>query len=197
MIRRRFVLSKILITTSRRTSNRVRTFIRDLCSVIPGLERFNRGGMSLSELLSRIKLSSAIGALIISMYRGNPGTMQLLSPDGTEALHVKMESALLRREIQPKKETRIKTIRKIYVQNDCSEETMLIASMIADIVGMSPISIPSVADFENGSANASYMWFQDFSDGKTLWTHYNSITMTEIGPRVRAFNIGRRLDEKS
>lgn len=190
-------MSKLLITTSRRTSNRVRTFIRDLCTVIPDLERFNRGSMSLSELVSRIKQSSAIGALIISMYRGNPGTMQLLSPDGTEIIQVKMESALLRREVQPNKETRIKSIRKIYVQKECSEETMLFTSMIADIVGLSPISIPSVTDFETGSDNESYMWFQDFSDGKTLWTHYNSVTMTEIGPRVRAFNIRRNLDEES
>ena len=190
-------MSKILITTSRRTSNRVRTFIRDLCTVIPGLERFNRGGMSLSELISKIKQSSAIGALIISMYRGNPGTLQFLSPEGTEVIHIKMESALLRREIQPKKETRIKSIKKIYIQNDSSEETVLVASMIADIVGLSPVSIPSIADFEPGSANASYMWFQDFSDEKTLWTHYNSVTMTEIGPRVRAFHIRRRINEES
>ncbi|MHA1882818.1 MAG: hypothetical protein ACTSUO_07200, partial [Candidatus Thorarchaeota archaeon] len=169
-------MSKLFITTSRRTSNRVRTFIRDLCTVIPGLERFNRGGMSLSELISKIKQSSAIGALIISMYRGNPGTMQLLSPDGTEVIHIKMESALLKREIQPINETRIKSIRKIYVQTGSSEETMLIASMIADIVGLSPVPITSIADFDAGIANASYMWFQDYSDGKTLWTHYNSHT---------------------
>ena len=164
---------------------------------MPGLERFNRGSMSISELVSRIKQSSAIGALIISMYRGNPGTLQLLSPDGTDLIYVKMESALLKREVQPKKETRINSIRRIYVQKDCSEDTVLFASMIADLVDISPISIPSVADFETGSANESYMWFQDFSDGKILWTHYNSATKTEIGPRVRAFNIRRSTDERS
>ena len=190
-------MSRLLITTSRRTSNRVRTFVRDLCTVIPGLERFNRGSMSLSELVSRIKQSSAIGALIISMYRGNPGTMQLLSADGTEIIHVKMESALLKREIQQKQGTRIKSIRTIYVQKDCSAETLLLASMIADIVGHSPIFIPLVTDFEAGSDNESYMWLQDLPDGKTLWTHYNSATRTEIGPRVRAFNIRRILDEES
>ncbi len=190
-------MTHLLITTSRRTSNRVRTFIKDLCTVIPGSERFNRGSMSLSELVSRIKQVSALGAMVISMFRGNPGTIQLINSDGIEIFQIKMESALLRREIQPAKETRIKTIRKIYVQNESSEETKAFASVIADIVGLSPISIASVTEFENGSANESYMWFQDHSDGKILWTHYNSATKTEIGPRVRAFSFRRNIDEKS
>ena len=66
-------MPSLLITTSRRTSNRVRSFSRDLWSVLPGTERFNRGGMGLTELVSRIHNSGAQAALVISIWRGNPG----------------------------------------------------------------------------------------------------------------------------
>ena len=47
-------MPSVLITTSRKTSNRVRTFVRDLWATIPDSERFNRGGLGLKELAARM-----------------------------------------------------------------------------------------------------------------------------------------------
>ena len=184
-------MPNLFITTSRRTSNRVRTFVRDLCTIIPDTERFNRGGMSLSELISRIKQSSAKGVLIVSMFRGNPGTLQLLSPEGTTLFEIKIESALLRREIQTQKPSRIKTNPGVFIKNDSSEETIAFATQFAKILKVPITSVASIEAVEPSKKQEIFMWFQDLSDGKVLWTQYLTLDRIEIGPRVRAFKIRR------
>ena len=184
-------MPNLLITTSRRTSNRVRTFVRDLCTVIPDTERFNRGGMSLSELISRIKQSSAKGVLIVSMFRGNPGTLQLLSPEGTTLFEIKIESALLRREIQTQKTSRINTNPGVFIKDDSSEETIAFATQFANILGAPIISAASIDVVEPSKKQEVFMWFQDLTDGKVLWTQYLTLDKIEIGPRVRTFKLRR------
>ena len=131
------------------------------------------------------------------MFRGNPGTLQLLSPEGTTLFEIKIESALLRREIQTKKIARIKTNPGIFIKDDSSEETIVFATQFANILGVPIINAESVDAVKPDKKQAIFMWFQDLSDGKVLWTQYLTSDKIEIGPRVRAFKIRRNHTEQS
>ncbi len=180
----------VLITTSRRTSNRVRSFARDLSSVLPGAERFNRGSMSIEELISRIAQSGAQAAFVISIWKGNPGELTIFSPNGEELFKIKIESALLRRETNPAMKRKIEGIESICVKTGSSKKTEALARDLGQLLDI------SVQECQNppvilSNTNYAIIWFEDASEGKILWTHYTTHNGLELGPRIKVSSVRR------
>lgn len=67
----------ILITTSRRPSPRVRSFIKDLALILPGAMRLNRGHLSMKDLAIEAQLVGADRVVIVGEKRGNPGIIRV------------------------------------------------------------------------------------------------------------------------
>lgn len=183
-------LPSLLITTSRRTSNRVRSFAHDLWSVLPGTERFNRGSMSVEELVSRIRQSGAKAALVISIWKGNPGELILLSTSGDELLKIRLDSAVLRRETNPHFKSRIEGLESVCTKSGCSPKVMMLAQDLASLLEVPFQSYNLPEDFRNDT-NRIAIWFDDAPAGKILWTHYSTKDAIEIGPRIRVSTIWR------
>ncbi|MCF2137413.1 MAG: hypothetical protein K9W43_09295 [Candidatus Thorarchaeota archaeon] len=175
----------LLITTSRRTNNRVRTFIRDLSTVLPGSERFNRGGMSLEELRARIASSGCKAAFVITHYKGNPGDILVYDPQGAERLRIRLESAVLRREVLPGVKIRVHDVRSVTIAPGSSERTSLLGREIASLLDKELIEVESVVPLGADGAHRVDIRFSDFSPDKTLWTHFHAADGIEIGPRMR------------
>ena len=189
-------MPSLLITTSRRTSNRVRTFARDLWSVLPGTERFNRGGMGITELTSRIRQSGAQAALIISIWRGNPGELTILSPEGDELFKLRLESALLRREIDASNKGKVGTIQGVGVKIGSSTHVWDLAKGFAELLSVNIDELSEPAE-KRTEKNRALLWFEDAPSGKIHWTHYNTKDLTEIGPRIRVASVRRLGDNDS
>ena len=187
----RTALPSLLITTSRKTSNRVRSFARDLWTVFPGTERFNRGGMGLAELTARVGQSGANAALVISMRKGNPSLLIFTTPTGEEAISIRMESAKLRREVNPTKNTKIVGIAGVYIKSGSNEKTRELGEVLSTFLNIEMLETadPDDAQVEK---NWSLIWLEDMPSGKILWTHYLSKDGIEIGPRIRVTSIRRK-----
>jgi rRNA maturation protein Rpf1 len=186
----RIVLPILLITTSRKTSNRVRSFARDLWTVLPGTERFNRGGMGLTELAARVGQSGAKAALVISMWKGNPSLLIFTTSTGDEVVTIKMESAKLRREVNPTKNSRFIGIAGVFIKSGSSEKTRELGEVLSSFLDVEMLekADPEDAQIEE---NWSLIWLEDMPSGKILWTHYQSRNGIEIGPRIRVTSLRR------
>ncbi|MHA1583005.1 MAG: hypothetical protein ACTSYM_11010 [Candidatus Baldrarchaeia archaeon] len=68
----------VLITTSRRPTRRTRSLCNDLVKVIPGAVKVNRGKMNIKDVAAKTLELNANTAIIISVYRGNPGKIWFL-----------------------------------------------------------------------------------------------------------------------
>jgi len=73
----------ILITTSHRSSPRVRSFIKDLVSVLPGAIKIPRGHRTMRDIALKAYKSGLKYALIIKELHGNPKVISLyrVSPE--------------------------------------------------------------------------------------------------------------------
>ncbi len=179
----------LLITTSRRTSNRVRTFIRDLRTVFPNSERFNRGGMSLEELRSRIIASGCSAAFVVTHYKGNPGDIIVYDSSGEERLRIRLESAVLRREVLPGVKIRVNNVASVVVAPGSSDQTTSLAREIASYLNL-PIVMGTIDDIiDSEGTNSVAIHFSDTDAGKTLWTYYHVADGTEVGPRMRVKSV--------
>ncbi len=174
----------ILITTSRRTTNRVRTFIKDIHSVIPGSTRFNRGSMSLLELVSRIRQLEATCAFIVSSFRGNPRTLQIVLPSGDILYDLKIESGLLRREVNPTGRFRVNRLIAVATMHNSSESVQMFSKAISNLLGIEFRTLSSQADVAGGGSSDAIMVFWNIGE-KVMWSTYHAQEGQEIGPRIR------------
>ena len=71
----------MLLTTSRRTSQRTRTFCRELASLFPLCEYCNRGKKGVRELLDEALMHGHTRVLVVQTRDGNPSSFGLLMPE--------------------------------------------------------------------------------------------------------------------
>jgi rRNA maturation protein Rpf1 len=167
----------------------VRSFARDLWTVLPSTERFNRGGQGLSEIAARVRQTGAHAALIISMWKGNPSILSFTSSTEEELASIKMEMAMLRREVSAAK-NRINGIAGVFVESNSSDKTRALGEMLASLLDIELVEV-SQLDTTLQEPSQSLIWLQDISSGKILWTHYHTTDGTEIGPRIRVTSLRR------
>jgi rRNA maturation protein Rpf1 len=183
-------LPTLLITTSRKTSNRVRSFVRDLWTVLPTTIRFNRGGMGLAELAARVGQSGSTAALVVSMWKGNPSLLVFINSEGLEVVTIKIESAKLRREVNPTKTTRINGTICVAIKSGSSQKTRNLGEILASFLSIELLETDNPEEVQT-LEGWSIIWLEDLSSGKILWTHYHSTNNIEIGPRIRVKSVRR------
>ena len=187
-------MPSLLITTSRKTSNRVRTFARDLWTVLPGTERFNRGGMGLSEIAARVRQTGANAALIISMWKGNPSIVSFTSSSEEELASIKIEMAMLRREVNTVK-LRTNAVSGVFVESKSSDKTHVLARLLSTLMNLELKDVSHI-DLTNLDPGQTLIWLQDDTSGKILWTHYHTTDGIELGPRIRVTSIRRSEEDE-
>ncbi|MGD9395281.1 MAG: hypothetical protein PVJ05_02515 [Candidatus Thorarchaeota archaeon] len=146
--------------------------------------------MGLSQLAARVGQSGAKAALVVSMWRGNPGILSFLSSSGEELVTVKVESAKLRREVNPTKKNRVLGTAGVFIGSESSEKTRELGELLASFLDVEVFEVPTPEDAQVED-DWSLLWLEDHPSGKILWTHYHSTDRTEIGPRIRVSSIRR------
>ena len=74
----------ILLTTSRRPTNRMRTLCHDLARSIPNVVRINRGKLNLDGIAEKALEFNADRVIIVDRWKGGPGKIKLFQagPEG-------------------------------------------------------------------------------------------------------------------
>ncbi len=150
--------------------------------------------MSLSELTARINQNGAKAAIIISIWKGNPGEMTILSNAGQEVINIRLDSVHLRREVSSSTSTSIARAKSVVIKSESSERAKALADDIASLLNLnlSEQLNPSGALTED---TQSFIWFEDDDSGEILWTHYDAHDGLEIGPRILVSTFRRKCNE--
>lgn len=72
----------IAIGTTRKPTQRIRSFIKELSRVIPGSIRFTRGKQSFGEFCETAQDLGSTRILLVGAYHGNPGRLGFLEFNG-------------------------------------------------------------------------------------------------------------------
>jgi rRNA maturation protein Rpf1 len=72
---------RLVITTSRRPTQRIREFCKDLFEVIPCSIKLNRGKLSIEGICSMASDLGATGVAVVEREKGGPGRIVLLKSD--------------------------------------------------------------------------------------------------------------------
>jgi len=69
---------RILLTTSRRPTNRIRSFCHDFASCLPNIVRINRGKLNLDGIVEKTLEINADRVVIIDRWKGGLGKFSFL-----------------------------------------------------------------------------------------------------------------------
>lgn len=139
--------------------------------------------MGIGELVSRIASSGSEAALIISNWKGNPGDLTLLLPDGSQGFTLRIESAALRREVDEGSRPRISSIAGVFLKPGSATEATQLAERLGSVLHVDVRVSESVP--AGGQLGGVAIWLESLPSGKTLWTHHHTHDGREIGPRIR------------
>ena len=145
----------------------------------------------MAQLRARISQAGANAAIVVSMFRGNPGELSFIDESGEENLNIRMESAALRREVSPDSSTKNISCLGVAVKEDSTERTLALARDLADLFNMELHLTASPYDVNTGHSRFSFAWLEDLKKGKILWTQYITDDYEEIGPRIKISSLRR------
>ncbi|KAM7028222.1 LOW QUALITY PROTEIN: U3 small nucleolar ribonucleoprotein IMP4 [Acridotheres tristis] len=90
---------KVMVTTSRDPSSRLRLFAKELCLLLPGARRMNRGRAELGALVGACRAAGVTDLLVLHETRGRPDGLTVSHlPHGPTA-HFTLSGAVLRQEV--------------------------------------------------------------------------------------------------
>uniref|UniRef100_A0A8C3UVQ0 IMP U3 small nucleolar ribonucleoprotein 4 n=1 Tax=Catharus ustulatus TaxID=91951 RepID=A0A8C3UVQ0_CATUS len=90
---------KVMVTTSRDPSSRLRLFAKELCLLLPGARRMNRGRAELGALVGACRAAGVTDLLVLHETRGRPDGLTVSHlPHGPTA-YFTLSGAVLRQEV--------------------------------------------------------------------------------------------------
>jgi len=177
---------KILLTTSRRPTNVIRTFCKDLARSIPGVVRVNRGKLSLDGVAEKALECAAEKVVIIDRWQGGPGKIELfrISPEGLTLVPplILVSGVRLRREFGEAKPRRAVSL-AVTVSSNSQKRVFEVAEALSSF-----LDIPFLSMDEAVSLYNSAMRFSINSKGRVQFTFLLLPRNVEIGPRVTISN---------
>ncbi|MHA1950554.1 MAG: hypothetical protein ACW99G_18970 [Candidatus Thorarchaeota archaeon] len=150
--------------------------------------------MGLTEIAARVRLTGANAALIISMWKGNPSILSFTSSDEEELASIKIEMAMLRREVNGDKK-RVNQVSGVFIESPSSDMTRALGEVLSSFLNTELIEVSHI-DASTLDPGQTLIWLQDSPSGKTLWTHYHTTNSVEIGPRIRVTSLKRGGDNE-
>jgi len=169
----------ILLTTSRRPTQRIRTFCRDLVSSFPDITRVNRGKMSIDAVAEKAMELNCDHVVVIGRWHGAPGKIGLYKISlGLAAVSPLMiiQNIRLRREL--KQTSRIKSS-VITLEHESSAELQRLATNLSQFFGLPVSSLSEASENHRVSLHLSFD-----SKQRVKMTFMLLERMVEIGPQV-------------
>lgn len=180
----------VLLTTSRRPTQHMRTFCRDLSHTFPTVIRINRGKLSLEGILEKTLELDAEKVMIIE--RWNEGAAQILLFEVKQETLKPVQSPLYVRNVRFRREfaknaSKVRRIRSVAIvaSQDESSEIRQLENLLSNFLGIPILSVKEVA---NSDCDCVMQILKD-SPSTILITFRLIPEYVEIGPQIRLLQL--------
>jgi len=171
--------SKILLTTSRSPSPRIRTFCNDLIRVMPNMVRVNRGKMSMDEVAEKALEHGADRVVVVDRWQGGPSKIEFFHIVASGLVHVSpslyIAGIRLQREFAP---TRLKLVNSSVITTS-SDNSLEIVDSLSKF-----FNLPVLLEKEASSRYPVAMRVSKDAAGRVQITFMLLSQKVEIGPRI-------------
>ncbi|MES1920017.1 hypothetical protein MHBO_001747 [Bonamia ostreae] len=169
---------KILITTSRKPSSRLKKFAKEMKLVFPESVRVNRGGMVLKDLVTSAITNDFTDIVLFHEHRGNPDTMIISHlPHGPTA-SFSMKNCVLRHDVDKKEIGQMSTAYpRLIFDNFSNSIGERVTNILRFLFPTPKITAKRVITFAN---RGDYISFRNHGFKKRP---PSDVELSELGPR--------------
>lgn len=171
--------AKILLTTSRNPTPKIRSFCNDIARVIPNIVRVNRGKMSTNDLAEKALEINADRAVVVDRWERGLCKIEFfkVSSEGLSSVPPTLFVAdvRLQRELEP---SRPKLVRSSTVAHTTSNAVQLTDSLAEFF------NISKTLEKEDRSVSQVAMRVSQNTNGNVQITFVQLLQHVEIGPRI-------------
>ncbi len=175
------LLAKILLTTSRNPTPRIRAFCHDLAGVMPNVAYVNRGKMSNDEVAEKALEHDADRVVVVDRWHGGPGVLRLfkVSESGLvstpPSIHV--SGIRLQRDFGA---SRVKPVVSIYVaMHNEFHDLVRLGNALSDF-----FTISILENKETLKTESSTLTIRPDKSGRIVMTFMAEPNHREVGPRI-------------
>ncbi len=170
----------LLLTTSRRPTDLIRSFCHDFSNSIPNVVRINRGKMSLNDVAERAIEINAKKVVLVERWKSGFGKISFFTVDSSGLTSFPplmfLSKVLLRREFKKSKRSYSSVIT---IAPDNSPKLERLAERLSQFINFSHLSLGEAAETHHVSLHISQV-----PSGHIQVTFMLLEQMIEIGPRV-------------
>lgn len=181
--------AKILLTTSRNPTPKIRTFCNDIARVVPNTVRVNRGKMSKNDLAEKALETNADRAVVVDRWERGIGKIEFfqVSSEGLTSVPpvLFIADVRLQREIA---QTRLKPINSLAMIQPTSNSAQL-ADALAEF-----FNVPTLPEKKATSNHQAAIHISRNAKERVQVTFTQLPNMVEVGPRM---TLGRLEWEKT
>lgn len=177
---------KILLTTSRRPTSRIRSFCHDLAGCLPDIVRINRGKLNLDGIVEKALEINADRVVSVDRWKGGLGKIQLFLVKETGLTPVSpliyIRGIKLRREFEIKK----KTVQSFVITTspEDSSRSKKIVESLAHFFNIPVLSIEQAV-----SRYSASMHISTNTSSRTIITFVFLPGFIEVGPRINVAKV--------
>jgi len=138
----------IILTTCRRPTQRIRSFIKDISNSHPATTLLTRGKLDLLNLATTARKSKSGHLLIVSRWMGDAGKMEVLKVDSDHVhplVFLNLKWVRLRREYGS---GRVAEAQIVTIPKDSRPETIRFARWYSNLFGIEPRDLGNHAGFK-------------------------------------------------
>jgi len=172
----------ILLTTSRRPTNRMRTLCHDLARSIPNVVRINRGKLNLDGIAEKALEFNADRVIIVDRWKGGPGEIKLfqVAPEGLILVPplIFVRGIQLQRELQG---VRVKPVRSLTLTTS-HEKSPQVAKVAESLSRF--LNVPTIPTDVEASRYEAAMHVSSGASAQIQITFMLLPQAMEIGPRI-------------
>lgn len=177
---------KILLTTSRNPTPRMRTFCSDLARVIPSIVRVNRGKMSVDVVAEKALEHDADSVVIVDRWHGGLGAIKFFQVGASGLVSIPpiihVADIRLRREFGV---SRVKPARSlVLLASKASGEMLRVAEAVSKF-----FSVPIVSMDEAVKAEPTLLCLARDKADRIVITFMVAPNHVEVGPRITVSSV--------
>jgi len=173
--------AKILLTTSRDPTPRIRAFCHDLAEAMPNVAYVNRGKMNNDEIAEKALEHDATRVIVVDRWQGGPGVLRLFevgesglvsTPPVIHIAGIKLQKDIGTSRVKPAASI-------IAAKHDRFDDSVRLGSAISSFFGISIIETKDVV--KTGSTILS---ISSDKSGRIAMTFMHEPDHREVGPRI-------------
>ncbi len=187
-------MKRIGFTTSRKPSNKTRSFIHDIIGTLPRASRIARGTQSLSFTLKTMIEKKYDLAVVINSVKGNPNFIKLYDLTSVSPIElpyaIKVRGLTLSREIVETKRKRQPNVALMISSLNNSDEEEILKKLF----NTEPVDITGLGD--SSFVNVFLDYIEEKGE-KFIHVEFTDKEDYMVGPRMKLKVIPRVVDNKS